>query len=577
MTTTNDIFTAAAASDGVEVRRRGIGFIDGSIPGYALLMGNDSSVVAPLLKGLTQRKILVFIVDEALAADLERTGQSLGWDSGMVSLGLLEALGFITKVAQTFGDAANPDEVLDYARQRLRGFTLLLGDPTPGRLEKAQAALLLGCPVLSAAELPLAEIVQLGIEECGMQIQMPMPDLPVAYSPDFSGQAVSDEICGACLSGVELVVTGEDVVDGRITIIGPDLEAAADDDQPYAMLVEVSGKEMQPDFEPVLERQIETILNDMDGIIHRGQRTLVTLRVHQKSIKLGLRLYHLAEALHARLHNDFGNILSRVQITITTEPSQIDVIRESARGVYQQRDERLSRLSDEDVDTFYTCNLCQTIAAGHLCVISPEHPGVCGAVDWIDARAAVSIRPIGHNKTILKEGLIDANLGQWQSVNRIVAQESRGALEAYSLYSLMQDPGSACGDFECITAMLPLSNGVMVMSHDYAGMTPSGMDWAMLHEMVGAGMPVPGFLGHSKRALQRDKFIAAEGGWRRIVWMNYSLREELRPMLESLAADADVSGFVDMIATEKNTLTEADILAHVESVRHPALLLGPMI
>jgi len=87
-----------------------------------------------------------------------------------------------------------------------------------------------------------------------------------------------------------------------------------------------------------------------------------------------------------------------------------------------------------------------------------------------------------------------------------------GALAAYSLYSLMQDPGSACGDFECITAMLPLSNGVMVVGHDYEGMTPSGMDWAMLHEMVGAGLPVPGFLGHSKRALQREKIISAEGG-----------------------------------------------------------------
>jgi len=515
----------------------------------------------------------------------------------VVSLDFSETLDFITRVAQIFGNADAPDEALDYARQRLRGFTILLGEPPPEKLRKAQAALALGCPLLSTTELPaavnaweipvetrpaiggiaLSDLVQLGIEERGLKIHVPLPELPVAYSPDFSGQAVRDEICGACLTGVELVVTGEEIEDGRITLIGPDLDAAADGSQPFAMLIEVSGREMQPDFESVLERQIETILNDADGVIHRGQRTIVTLRIHQKSIEKGLRFRHLGEILHARLHNEYGNILSRVQITVTTDPVQIQAIWEQAQATYQQRDDRLGSLTDEDVDTFYTCNLCQTIAAGHLCVISPEHPGVCGAVDWMDARAAVSIRPVGPNKAVQKEGLLDAKLGQWQSINQIAAQESGGALAAYSLYSLMQDPGSACGDFECITAMLPLSNGVMVVGHDYEGMNPSGMDWAMLYEMVGAGMPVSGFLGHSKRALQRDKFIAAEGGWRRIVWMNHALREELRPVLDVLAAKVGIPGFVEMIATEQNAMTEDEILTHMEAMGHPALVMEPMI
>ena len=125
--------------------------------------------------------------------------------------------------------------------------------------------------------------------------------------------------------------------------------------------------------------------------------------------------------------------------------------------------------------------------------------------------------------------------------------------------------------------MLPLSNGVMEVGHDYDGMTPSGMDWAMLYEMVGAGLPVPGFLGHSKRALQREKFISAEGDWRRIVWMNHALGEELLPILEVLAASAGISSFVEMIATEENAQTEDEILAHMEVVGHPALVMEPMI
>jgi acetyl-CoA synthase len=157
---------------------------------------------------------------------------------------------------------------------------------------------------------------------------------------------------------------------------------------------------MKPDFEPVLERQIETMFNDVDGVVHRGQRTMVTLRVTQKAINKGFRLRHLGEILHARYHNEFGNILNRVQITFFTEPAQIQTVAKRAQVIYEQRDKRLSSLTDEDVDTFYTCNLCQSIAGGHLCVISPEHPGVCGAVDWMDTRAAVNIRPVGPNKAV---------------------------------------------------------------------------------------------------------------------------------------------------------------------------------
>jgi len=283
MTATNDIFTGIDFIDDAEIRRRGIGFIDGSIPGYALLIGKTADPV--LLEDLTRRRILTFVDDDALSAELHAVGQPLGWDSGVVPLNLSKAMDFIIRVAQTFGNADSPDSALEYALQRLRGFTLLSGPPTPDDLKKGQTALRLGCPLISTAELPsivddweiptecrptldgvsLSDLVQIGIEERGLQVSVPFPGLPVAYSSDFSGQAVQEEVCGACLTGVELVVTRDNIVDGRVTLNGSDLDDAIDGDQPFAMLVEVSGKAMLPDFESVLERQIETILNDSDG------------------------------------------------------------------------------------------------------------------------------------------------------------------------------------------------------------------------------------------------------------------------------------------------------------------------
>lgn len=598
MADSTDIFSAAVAADDASVRRQGIGFIDGAVPGYALLLGDDATQAQALVQALTGRRIVVFVTEDALAAALREAGVPLGWESRVVPLDVTNALGFIARVAQIFGNAGTPEAALDYARERLCGFTVLLGQPTPERLALALAGLPFGCPLLSGADLsPLVEgwdaeaagyrdvigglalddLVQAGIEERGLRIHVPLPELPVKYSHEFAGEVVRDDSIGAALYGVELVVTGRDLVDGQVTVVGPDLDAGLTGDHAYGLLVEVSGRAMQPDFENVLERETETLLNEVAGIMHRGQRANTSLRVSQKAIDAGFRLRHLGEILHARYHNEFGNILSRVQITIITDSEQAQALAERAQAVYDRRDGRLSGMTDEEVDKFYTCTLCQTIASSHICVISPEHVGVCGAMDWMDAQAAVNIRPVGPNQAVEKEGLLDDRLGQWESVNRVVRKETGGALESYSLYSMMEAPGPACGDFDCITAMLPLSNGVMVVDHAYEGLTPSGMDWDMLNEMIGACMPVPGFIGHSKRAMSSRKFIAAEGGCRRIAWMPHALREELRPALEALATEAGLAGFVDMIATEREAMSEEEVMAFMEAAGHPALTMGPMI
>ena len=90
-----DIFSAAASSDDAEVRHQGIGFIDGSISGYALLMGDDAAAVPAIVESLTQRQVMVFISEDMLVAALRGAGQPLGWNSGTVPLNLPRALGVI--------------------------------------------------------------------------------------------------------------------------------------------------------------------------------------------------------------------------------------------------------------------------------------------------------------------------------------------------------------------------------------------------------------------------------------------------------------------------------------------------
>ena len=66
--------------------------------------------------------------------------------------------------------------------------------------------------------------------------------------------------------------------------------------------------------------------------------------------------------LHAKFHQDFNKILDKVQITLYTNKEDVDKITAEARAAYKQRDERVENMTDEDVETFYSCTLCQSFA-----------------------------------------------------------------------------------------------------------------------------------------------------------------------------------------------------------------------
>ena len=89
---------------------------------------------------------------------------------------------------------------------------------------------------------------------------------------------------------------------------------------------------------------------------------------------------------------------------------------------------------------------------------------------------------------------------------------------------------------------------------------------------------MPGFIGHSKHYISSKKFISAEGGICRIVWMPTALKEELKDMLISRGEEAGLGGedFMKKIADETNAQTEEEVLEFITKAGHPALELDPM-
>jgi len=304
---------------------------------------------------------------------------------------------------------------------------------------------------------------------------------------------------------------------------------------------------------------------------------MIWVRISREAFDKGFRLKHLGTIIHAMLHKEFGAIVDKVQVRLMTKQEDVEAALKTAAGVYEARDERLRGMTDESADTFYSCALCQSFAPNHICIITPERLGLCGAYSWLDAKAAYEIQPTGGNQPIVKGACLEPHLGQWRNINDFIFEKSNRTISEVSMYSLLVSPQSSCGCFECIVALVPEANGVMVVNRDYAGMTPLGMTFTQMAGSVGGGVQTPGFIGVGKLYITSRKFISAEGGLPRLVWMPRDLKEALRNRLLERCRQIGRPDFIDKIADETNAETIDDLLEFLKAKAHPALDMPPLL
>ena len=612
--TDNNIWLGAA--DDVILRKRGIEFVNGTAPGFAAICGAAPSleIARKISQELQEKNLYVFMCADyngkRFSEQLLEAGVQIGWPTRLVSFGpdissVVFAMGFATRAALTFGGIEPGDfrKILIYNKDRTFAFVMPMGYVTDEWYANAAGAVNWGVPTI--ADTPIPEILPTGIcsyehvvsniphdkivakaiEVRGLKVTVAEVPIPTAYGPAFEGERVRGEDiyleCGGGRSHMVEWVTSkrmEEVEDGKIDVIGPEItDVSADSKLPMAIAVEVAGREMQEDYEPILERQIHHLINYAQGVMHIGQRDIAWLRVSKQAVEKGFRLYHIGSLLHARLHQDFGRIFDKMQVKIYTEDDKVSEILAKAKAVYGIRDARIEGMTDETTDIYYSCTLCQSFAPSHVCVITPEKTGLCGSYNWMDCKASYEINPTGPNQPVPKGETVDAKLGQWKGVNEFIYKASRGNLDHYNMYSIVYDPWTTCGCCECIAAVLPLCNGVMTVNREYTGVTPCGMSFTTLAGAVGGGVSTPGFVGHGKYNIYQRKFMSADGGLLRMVWMPKMLKEEIADRLKVRGEELGVPGFSDMIADETVGTTEEEILPFLQEKGHPALTLNALI
>ncbi len=618
-----DDFWLGAAND-IIFRARGIEFVDGTAPGFAAIVGAapTNEIAVEIARELQEKNLYVFLIGSSdgtsMAEQLREEGVQMGWDSRLVPFGkditsAVFAVGFASRVAMAFGGVQPGDfrRNLIYNKNRTFAFVMALGELDDEKYAHAAGAINFGFPAIVDTDVPeilptgvctyehvvsmpkqvdedqiYSDIVSKAIEVRGLKVEIAEVPIPVSFGPAFEGELIRRDSLHAEFGGqrtpsfeyLRMVDRSEDVTDGKVELIGPDIDDLEPGAQlPLGIVVDVYGRDMQEDFEPVLERMIHSYINQASGTWHQGQRDINWMRISKDAADSGLRVKHFGDILHARLHQEYGAVADKIQVKLLTEQEEVLKWREEARKAYDTRDERIMGMTDESVDTYYSCTLCQSFAPNHVCIITPERSGLCGGYTWLDAKANYQIIPTGPNQPVDKGDTIDENYGQWLGVNEYLAEASRGNLERFSAYSMIMDPMTSCGCFECISVLLPLTNGIMIVSREHSGMTPSGMKFSTLAGQIGGGLQMPGFVGHSKLYISSKKFIRADGGYQRIVWMPKILKDEVRERLNERARQDGIEDFVSMIADEDVGTTEEEIMEFLQEAGHPALEKEPMM
>ena len=587
------------------IRSLGVPLVTGDIPGVAVVLGkaDDAANVVKVVKDYQSKGILTFLVGDVIEQCIEG-GVKAGLEYRVVPLGhdvtsVIHVVTVAVRAALIFGNVqpGNLAGLLDYTKNRVPAFVNTFGAIDAVVVSAGAGAIALGFPVvvdidLGENQVPGAlesvcdhnETVKKSLELRNIKIKTTELPIPVAFAAAFEGEIIRkadmhNEFWSSKNPTAELVVMKElnEVEDHKITIVGPDLDAAKD--LALVTYVEVAGKKMQVDFESVIERKFHAWFNYMEGVMHTGQRNQVRVRVSNAAFDAGLRLKDFAEVLYVMIMNEFDAVVDKCQVTIITDAEEAGKFRdEIAMPRYAQRDDRLASMTDESVDRYYTCILCQSFAPAHCCVVTPERLGLCGAVSWLDAKATNELDPNGPCQPIPKEGCLDERTGRFESVDKMVKDATHGAVESVTLYSILEDPMTSCGCFECICGIEPMSNGFIVVNREFKGMTPAGMTFGELASCTGGGVQTPGYMGHGRHFIASKKFISAEGGIERIVWMPKELKDDVGERLNKTAMELyGIENFTDYIADETITSDCEELLNWLTEKGHPVLGMEPLM
>ena len=395
-------------------------------------------------------------------------------------------------------------------------------------------------------------------------------DIPVDVGIIYEGERIRGREMQVELGGpreeykFELVQAKEldEIEDGKITIIGNDLpDIPEGTNVPFGMIIDVGGAEIEKDLEGVIERRLHEYVNFIEGFMHLNQRYDIQMRLSKKSYKKGFNSLKIFAKILFRLYKSEMSFIEKMQITFITDAEKVKEMYPETINIYDERDAKARGMSDDDVDVFYGCSLCQSFAPTHLCVITPQRYANCGAISWFDGKATDKVDPKGPVFQIPKGAIIDSLTGEYEGVNKVIREKSLGEIERVQLYTGFGYPHTSCGCFEGCAFYIPEVDGYGVVHRNYRDKTVNGLDFVTISDLTAGGRQVDGFHGLSIEYMRSPKFMQADGGWDRVVWMPEDIMERIKEFMPP--------EIVPKIATEKTVSSLDELKIWLRDKKHP--------
>jgi len=354
----------------------------------------------------------------------------------------------------------------------------------------------------------------------------------------------------------------DEIEDGKIEIFGPDImDLPEGTNTPFGMVIYVAGAEIEKDLEGVIERRLHEYVNFIEGFMHLNQRYDIQMRLSKKSYEKGFNSLRIFGEVLMRLYKSEMSFIEKIQISFMTDPEAVNDWYEKALEIYETRDARARGMQDSEVEVFYGCSLCQSFAPTHLCVITPQRYANCGAISWFDGRATAKIDPKGPVFEIPPGDCIDELTGEYVGVNEVIRAKSLGEIERVQLYTAFGYPHTSCGCFEGCAFYIPEVDGLGIVHRNFRAETVNGLNFVTVSDLTAGGRQVDGFHGLSIEYMRSPKFMQADGGWDRVVWMPGEIKEQVRAFIPS--------EIVDKIASEQDVSNIEELRAWLIERGHP--------
>ena len=389
------------AADDTVFRKRGVEFVDGSAPGFAAIVGSapDPETAKMIVEEYQRRSLYIFCAANqngtTVIEQLIEAGVQVGWNTRIVPFGpdissAVFALGFANRAAMAFGGVKPGDykKMLLYNKDRIFAFVNALGDVNAEWAAAAAGAVNWGFPTLAdtdipeilptgvctyehvVANVPHDKMVERSVEVRGLKTTVSQIEIPCAFGPAYEGERVrgADLFCqmgGGKTQATELVKMAEmnEIEDGKVIVDGPDVTDIKEGETlPLGIYVQVAGRKFQTDFEPIIERQIHHLINYIQGVMHIGQRDIAWVRVGKAAIEKGLYPQRYRRRAACQVPPGFRQHPRQGSGHPDHRQEESRRAHQARPGRIQDRDERVEKMTDEDVETYYSCTLCQSFA-----------------------------------------------------------------------------------------------------------------------------------------------------------------------------------------------------------------------